>query len=110
MYFSSEPELQGEYQKEIQTLHYDDHISEDVDVHISEDVGNLDISKEVELSEPINQEVGELEVYDITLDQNSDEHPETEVVAPPLSESLTPQATNTPHQSLTEDVPEPSRK
>ena len=30
MYFSFEPELQGEYQKEIQTLDYDDHISKDV--------------------------------------------------------------------------------
>ena len=37
MYFSSHPELQGEYQKEIQTLDYDDHISEDVVVHIPEE-------------------------------------------------------------------------
>ena len=40
MYFSSEPELQGEYQEEIQTLDYDDHISEYVVVHIPE-VGEL---------------------------------------------------------------------
>ena len=57
---------------------YDDHISEDVDntskdvdVHMSEDVGILDISKEGELSELVNQEVGE------TLDQSSDEHLES---------------------------------
>ena len=85
MYFSSELELQGEYQKEIQTLDYDDHISkgvgsldisedvdntsEEVDVHIPEDVGNLDIFEEGELFKTVNQEVGE------TLDQSSDEHP-----------------------------------
>ena len=114
MYFSSEPELQGEYQKEIQTLDYDDYISkdvgsleisedmdntfEDVDVHISEDVGSLDISEEGELSKIVNQEIGE------TLDQSSDEHPETKVVGPPPFESLTP------HQSLTKDVLEQFRK
>ena len=81
MYFSSHPELQGEYKKEIQTLDYDDHISEDVVVHISE-VG--------ELSDVLNQEVGKLDVGGLTLDPSSDEHPETEVVAPPLSKSLTP--------------------
>ena len=58
----------------------------------------MDISKEGELSKLVNQEVGE------TLDQSSDEHPEIEVVGPPSFESLTP------HQLLTKDVPEPSRK
>lgn len=57
-----------------------------MDVHISKDVGNLDISEEGEL---INQEVGEFEVYGINLDQSNDEHPETKVVAPLPSESLT---------------------
>ena len=70
--------------------------SENVDVHIPDDVGRLDISKEGELSDIVNQEVSE------TLDQSSDEHPQTEVVGPPLFESLTPD------QLLTEDVPEPS--
>lgn len=132
MYFSSESELQGEYQKEIQTLDYDVDIPEDVDVHISEDggkldipeggelskpidqkvdseldVGNLDISEDRELSETVMQDVGE---HPETLDQRSDEHPETEVVAPPPSRSLTPQETDTPNQSLAEDAPEPSRK
>ncbi|KAK3035841.1 hypothetical protein RJ639_032978 [Escallonia herrerae] len=37
MYFSTESELQGEHQKEIQTLDYDDELTENVDVHISED-------------------------------------------------------------------------
>ena len=101
MYFSSEPKLQVEYQKEIQTLDYDDHISEDVVVHILE-VG--------ELSDVLNQEVGELDVGGLNLDPSSDEHPETEVVAPPPSESLTPQAAYTPNQLLAEDAPEPSRR
>ena len=69
-----------------------DNTSENVDVHIPEDVGSLDISKEGELSKTINQEVGE------TFNQSSDEHLETEVVDPPLSKSLTL------HQSLTKGV------
>ena len=44
------------------------------------------------------------------MDQRSDEHPETKVVAPPSSGSLTPQGIDTPNQSLAEDAPEPSRK
>ncbi|RVW60329.1 Retrovirus-related Pol polyprotein from transposon TNT 1-94 [Vitis vinifera] len=47
MYFSSESELQGEYHKEIQTLHYDYHISEE---------------DESGQSELVNQEVGELDM------------------------------------------------
>ncbi|RVW69981.1 Retrovirus-related Pol polyprotein from transposon RE2 [Vitis vinifera] len=47
MYFSSESELQGEYHKEIQTLDYDYHISED------------DESRQSEL---VNQETGELDM------------------------------------------------
>ena len=100
-YFSSKPELQGEYQTEIQTQDYDDHISEDVVVHIPK-VG--------ELSDVLNQEVGELDVGGLTLDPSSDEHLEAEVVAPPLSESLTPWATDTPNQSLVDDAPEPFRR
>ena len=63
-----------------------------------------------ELSDVLNQEVGELDVGGLTLDPSSDEHPEIEVVAPPLSESLTPYATHTPNQLLIEDAPEPSRR
>ncbi|RVW79692.1 Retrovirus-related Pol polyprotein from transposon RE2 [Vitis vinifera] len=47
MYFSSESELQGEYHKEIQTLDYDYHISEE------------DKSGQSEL---VNQEMGELDM------------------------------------------------
>ncbi|WJZ94353.1 hypothetical protein VitviT2T_013224 [Vitis vinifera] len=47
MYFSSESELQGEYRKEIQTLDYDYHISEE---------------NESGQSELVNQEVGELDM------------------------------------------------
>ncbi|KAK3003662.1 hypothetical protein RJ639_020169 [Escallonia herrerae] len=108
MYFSIESELQGEHQKEIQTLDYDDELAENVDVHISEDTqisedaGNLDISED-ELSEPINQ-VGKF------VEESSQEHAETEVVTPSQSEFDTPHATDTPHQSLAEDAPEPHRK
>ncbi|KAK2967762.1 hypothetical protein RJ640_029658 [Escallonia rubra] len=108
MYFSTEFELQGEHQKEIQTLNYDDELAENVDVHISEDTqisedaGNLDISED-ELSEPVNQ-VGKF------VEESSQEHAETEVVTPSQSEFDIPHATNTPHQSLAEDAPEPHRK
>ena len=47
MYFSSESELQGEYHKEIQTLDYDYHISEE---------------DEFGQSELVNQEAGELDM------------------------------------------------
>ena len=50
-----------------------------------------------DLSDALNQEVDELDVGGLTLDPSSDEHPETEVVAPSLSESLTPQVANTPN-------------
>ncbi|KAK2988761.1 hypothetical protein RJ640_025920 [Escallonia rubra] len=108
MYFSTESELQGEHQKEIQTLDYDDELAKNVDVHISEDTqisedtGNLDISED-ELSEPVNQ-VGKF------VEESSQEHAETEVVTPSQFEFDIPHATNTPHQSLTDDAPEPHRK
>ncbi|KAK2970690.1 hypothetical protein RJ640_023895 [Escallonia rubra] len=108
MYFSTESELQGEHQKEIQTLDYDDELAENMDVHISEDTqisedaGNLDISED-ELSEPINQ-VGKF------VEESSQEHAEPEVVTQSQSEFDIPHATNTPHQSFAEDAPEPHRK
>ncbi|KAK3038643.1 hypothetical protein RJ639_027306 [Escallonia herrerae] len=108
MYFSTESELQGEHQKEIQTLDYDDELAENVDVHISEDtqisedVGNLDISED-ELSEPENQ-VGKI------VEESSQEHAETDVVTPSQSEFDTPHVTDTPQQSLAEDALEPHRK
>ena len=60
MYFSSKPELQGEYQEEVQTLDYD--------VHISEEGG---------LSELGNQDASELDLSGITLDQSGDKRPES---------------------------------
>ncbi|KAK2984954.1 hypothetical protein RJ640_013380 [Escallonia rubra] len=69
---------------------------------ISEDAGNLDISED-ELAEPVNQ-VGKF------VEESSQEHAETEVVTPSQSEFDIPHATNTPHQSLAEDAPEPHRK
>jgi hypothetical protein len=100
MYFSSKHELQGEYQEEVQTLDYDVHIFE-----------------EGELSKPSNQDAGELDLSDINLDQRTpktgdehdqsgDEHPKTKIVASPSFESLAPQATDTPNQSLVENVPD----
>ena len=77
-------------------------------VHILEE--NLAIPEVGELSDALNQEVGELDVGGLTLDPSSDEHPETKVVAPPLSEPLTTQATDTPNQFLAEDAPKPSRR
>jgi hypothetical protein len=60
MYFSSDPELQGEYQEEVQTLNYDVHIFE-----------------EGELFEPGKQDAGELDLSGITLDQSGDKHSES---------------------------------
>ncbi|RVW53135.1 hypothetical protein CK203_080622 [Vitis vinifera] len=65
MYFSFESELQGEYQKEIQTLDYD--------YHISEDDGS-------EQSELVNQEASGLDMSVTTLEPSSNDHPETEEV------------------------------
>ena len=63
MYFSFESELQGEYQKEIQTLDYDYHISED------------DESGQFEL---VNQETDKLDMSGTTLEPSSNDHLETE--------------------------------
>ena len=94
MYFSSEHELLGEYQEKVQILDYDDHISEE--------------------GELFNQDAGNLDTSGIDLDASGDEHVETELVAPPLSEYLAPQVTDTPNQSFAEDVlplmSKPSRK
>ena len=53
MYFSSESELQGEYHKEIQTLDYDYHISEE---------------DESGQSKLVNQEAGKLDMSGTTLE------------------------------------------
>ena len=56
MYFSFESELQGEYHNEIQTLDYDCHISKE---------------DEYGQSKLMNQEVGELDMSDTTLEPSS---------------------------------------
>ena len=63
MHFSSESKLQGECHKEIQTLNYDYHISED---------------DEFGQSELVNQEAGELDMSGTTLEPSSNDHPEIE--------------------------------
>ncbi|RVW14000.1 Retrovirus-related Pol polyprotein from transposon TNT 1-94 [Vitis vinifera] len=65
MYFSFESELQGEYHKEIQILDYDYHISKE---------------DESGQSELVNQEAGELDMSDTTLDSSSNDHPKAEEV------------------------------
>ncbi|RVW18759.1 Retrovirus-related Pol polyprotein from transposon RE1 [Vitis vinifera] len=65
MHFSFESKLQGEYQKEIQTLNYDYHISKE------------DESGQPEL---VNQEAGELDMSGTTLEPSSNDHPETKEV------------------------------
>ncbi|RVW82800.1 Retrovirus-related Pol polyprotein from transposon TNT 1-94 [Vitis vinifera] len=61
MYFSSESELQGEYHKEIQTLDYDYHISEEDESGQSElvnkEVGELDMSGQQFGSEDVFTEI-----------------------------------------------------
>ena len=63
--FPSESELQGEYHKEIQTLDYDYHISKE------------DESGQFEL---VNQEAGELDMSDTTLELSSNDYPKVEEV------------------------------
>ena len=65
MYFSFESKLQGEYQKEIQTLDYDYHIFEE---------------DEFGQSKLVNQEAGELDMRGTTLEPSSNDHSETEEV------------------------------
>ena len=114
MYFSSEPELQGEHLEEVQALNYDFLIS--IKGELFEHGNNLN-GNEKERPELGNENAGELDLSGINLDHNGDERDEVlhnEVVDQPPSESLTPQATDTPNQSPAEDGPaimsEPPRK
>ena len=105
MYFSSEPELQGEYLEEVQALDYDFLIS--IEGEIFEPNNNLN-ANEKERPELGNENAGELDLSGINLDHSGDERDEdleNEVVDQSPSESLTPQATDTPNQSPTEDGP-----
>ena len=114
MYFSSEPELQGEHLEEVQALDYDFLIS--IKGKLSEPGNNLN-GKEKERPKLGNENVGELDLSGINLEHSDDERDEdldNEVVDQPPSESLAPQATDTPNQSPDEDGPvvvsEPPRK
>ena len=129
MYFSFEPKLHKKYHEEVQilfydvnqvqTLDYDVHISKEGELleHGNQDVGNLDTSINLDASGDeylqlgsTNQEVCELDLSGITLDQSCDAHLESKSIVPPSFESLTPQATDTPNQSLAKDVLEVVRK
>ena len=114
MYFSSKPELQGEHLEEVQVLDYDFLIF--IEGELSELGNNLN-GNEKESPELGNENAGELDLSRIYLDHNGDERDEdldNEVVDQPPSESLAPQATDTPNQSPAEDGPvvvsEPPRK
>ena len=114
MYFSFEPELQREHLEEVQVLNNNFLIS--IGGELSEPGNNLNGNKK-EHPELGNENVGELDLSGINLDHSGDERDENldnEVVDQPPSESLAPQATDTPNQSLAEDGPvvvsEPPRK
>ena len=85
MFFSSEPELQREYLEEVQALDYDFLISIKGD--------------ESERPELGNENAGKMDLSGINLDHNGNERDnnlKSEVVDQPPSESLVPQATDTP--------------
>ena len=114
MYISSEPELQGEHLEEVQALYYDFLIS--IEGELSEPGNNLN-GNEKERPELGNENSGELDLSGINLEHGGDvrdEDLDNEVVDQPPSESLSPQATDTPNQSPAEDGPaivsEPLRK
>ena len=114
MYFSSEPELQGEHLEEVQALDYDFLIS--IDGELSKPGNNLN-GNEKECPKLGNENASELDWSGINLDHSGDEHDEdleNEVVDQPPSEYLAPLETDTPNQSPAEDGPdvmsEPPRK
>ena len=99
MYFSFEPELQGEYLEEVQALDYDFLIS--IEGELSEPGNNLN-GNEKERLELGNENAGELDLSGINLDHSGnecDEDLDNEVVDQPPFESLAPQATDIPNQS-----------
>ena len=105
MYFFSELELQGEHLEKVQALDYDFLIS--IEGELSEPGNNMN-GNEKELHELGNENAGELDLSGINLDHSGeecDEDLENEVVDQPPSESLSPQATDTPNQSPIEDGP-----
>ena len=90
MYFSFEPELQGEYMEEVQALDYDFPIS--IEGELSKPGNNMN-GNEKECPELGNENAGELDLSGINLDHSDDECDEdleNEVVEQPPSEYLTP--------------------
>ena len=105
MYFSSEPELQGEHLEEVQALDYDFLIS--IEGELSEPGNNLN-GNEKERPELGNENASELDLSGINLNHSGDERDEdleNEVMDQPPSESLAPQATDKLNQSPVEDGP-----
>ena len=87
MYFSSEPELQGEHLEEVQALDYDFLIS--IERELSELGNNLN-GNEKERPKLGNENVGELDLSGINLDHNGDER----------DEDLENEVVDQPHQNL----------
>ena len=73
MYFSSEPELQGEHLEEVQDLDYDFLIS--IERELSEPSNNLN-GNEKERPELGNENASELDLSGINLDHSGDERDE----------------------------------
>ena len=100
--------------EEVQTIDYDFLIF--IEGELSKPGNNLN-GNEKERPELGNENAGELDLSGITLNHSGDERVEdldNEVVDQPPSESLAPQTTDTPNQSLVEDghavASEPPRK
>ena len=90
MYFSYEPELQGDHLEEVQALYYDFLIS--IEGELSEPGNNLN-GNEKECPKLGNENVGELDLSGINLDNSGDECDEdldNEVVDQLPSKSLAP--------------------
>ena len=73
MYFSSEPELQGEHLEEVQAIDYDFLIS--IDGELSKPGNNLN-GNEKERPKLGNENASELDLSGINLDHSGDEHDE----------------------------------
>ncbi|XP_026429173.1 uncharacterized protein LOC113325170 [Papaver somniferum] len=100
IYFSCEFELQGEYQKEIQTLNYDEDISE-IDVSV---IVNSDDMVRESVDESSSREETESTVLDRDIEIQD------EVMIEEIPESTLPQEDEAQNQSSATDVLEESRR
>lgn len=100
MYFSCESEFQGEYHKEIQSLNYDEDIS-DIDVSVIVDSDGI-------VSDSIDEEIPRDET--VSGEETGNTEIQSDVMIEELPESTVSQEDNTPNQSSAEDVLEESRK